>query len=61
MPAAASDSRLKEYQPYWAALAELLARVGARADALQAYEVAIGLERDPAVQRFLRKRQERVR
>jgi RNA polymerase sigma-70 factor (ECF subfamily) len=61
MPAAASDSRLKEYQPYWAARAELLARVGARADALQAYEVAIGLERDPAVQRFLRKRQERVR
>ena len=52
-----SDSRLTEYQPYWAARAELLARTGAHSDARQAYEVAIGLERDPAVRRFLQQRQ----
>ena len=51
------DSRLTEYQPYWAARAELLARTGASASAHQAYEVAIGLERDPAVRRFLQRRQ----
>jgi predicted RNA polymerase sigma factor len=51
------DSRLTEYQPFWAARAELLARTGASASAHQAYEVAIGLERDPAVRRFLQRRQ----
>jgi predicted RNA polymerase sigma factor len=57
MPDVASDSRLDEYQPYWAARAELLARTGARDDAHNAYERAIGLERDPAVRRFLQRRQ----
>jgi RNA polymerase sigma-70 factor (ECF subfamily) len=52
----AADPRLAEYQPYWAARAELLARTGARAEACQAYEIAIGLERDPAVRRFLQRR-----
>lgn len=47
------DARLSAYQPYWAARADLLARVGATSEALQAYDVAIGLERDPAVRRFL--------
>jgi predicted RNA polymerase sigma factor len=51
------DARLTEYQPFWAARAELLARTGARADARRAYEVAIGLERDPAVRSFLQQRQ----
>jgi predicted RNA polymerase sigma factor len=51
------DSRLTEYQPFWAARAELLARTGACAQAHHAYEVAIGLERDPAVRRFLQQRQ----
>ena len=49
------DARLTEYQPYWAARAELLAKTGAHADARQAYEIAIGLERDPAVRNFLRR------
>jgi predicted RNA polymerase sigma factor len=53
----AADSRLAEYQPYWAARAELLAKTGAHSEALQAYEIAIGLERDPAVRNFLRRRQ----
>jgi RNA polymerase sigma-70 factor (ECF subfamily) len=60
MPESQSDSRLADYQPYWAARAELLARAGAKREASAAYEVAIGLERDPAVQSFLRERQRRV-
>ncbi len=51
------DPRLTEYQPFWAARADLLARTGASASAHHAYEVAIGLERDPAVRRFLQRRQ----
>ncbi|MGB6688667.1 MAG: DUF6596 domain-containing protein [Terracidiphilus sp.] len=47
------DSRLAEYQPWWAARAELLARAGSLREARRAYELAIGLERDPAVRRFL--------
>jgi len=57
MPDRAADGRLGEYQPYWAARAELLARTGAHAHARGAYEFAIGLERDPAVRRFLLRRQ----
>ena len=56
MPDAAADPRLTEYQPYWAARAELLARTGASAEARHAYDLAIGLERDPAVRRFLERR-----
>jgi predicted RNA polymerase sigma factor len=51
------DARLTEYQPFWAARAELLARTGACAHARHAYDVAIGLERDPAVRSFLQQRQ----
>jgi len=53
----AADERIVEYQPYWAARAELLSRIGARDDARQAYEIAAGLERDPAVRKFLQRRQ----
>jgi len=52
----ATDARLADYQPYWAARAELLARTGACAEACRAYEIAAGLERDPAVRRFLERR-----
>jgi len=52
-----AEARLGEYQPYWAARADLLARAGLREEARYAYEMAIGLERDEAVRRFLRKRQ----
>ncbi len=57
MPNVAADARLAEYQPYWAARAELLAKTSANAEARHAYEIAIGLERDPAVRRFLQQRQ----
>jgi predicted RNA polymerase sigma factor len=53
----ATDDRLTEYQPYWAARAELLGKLSAYKDARAAYEIAIGLERDPAVRRFLLRRQ----
>jgi len=53
----ATDARLVDYQPYWAARAELLAKTGAISEARHAYEIAIGLERDPAVRRFLQQRQ----
>jgi predicted RNA polymerase sigma factor len=57
MQEVAADVRLAEYQPYWAARAELLAKTGAHGEARAAYEMAIGLERDPAVRRFLQGRQ----
>jgi RNA polymerase sigma-70 factor (ECF subfamily) len=46
-----------QYQPYWAARAELLARSGSEAEAREAFEMAIGLERDEAVRQFLRMKQ----
>lgn len=55
------DRRLTDYQPYWAARAELLARVGAVDDADQAYQLAIGLESDAAVRRFLQQRRSAIR
>jgi predicted RNA polymerase sigma factor len=57
LPTLADDRRLTEYQPYWAARAELLSRTGAHEEARQAYDLAIGLERDPAVRQFLQHRQ----
>ena len=51
----ADDTRLAEYQPYWAARAGLLARTGDTQAAGAAYERAIGLESDPAVRRFLQR------
>lgn len=57
MQEVAGDSRLAEYQPYWAARAELLARAGARGEAREAYAMAIGLERDTPVRRWLQQRQ----
>ena len=56
MPDQAADQRLTEYQPFWAARSELLARTGATAEARRANEIAIGLERDPAVRQFLERR-----
>ena len=52
----AADQRVAEYQPYWAARAELLVRTGELSEASRAYDMAIGLERDPAARRFLQKR-----
>jgi len=56
LDAVAADDRLAEYQPYWAARADFLARCGACAEADRAYQLAIGLETDPSVRRFLQER-----
>jgi RNA polymerase sigma-70 factor (ECF subfamily) len=55
----AGDPRIAEYQPYWAARAELLVRAGDAAAARAAYDRAIGLEADPAVRRFLQQQRAR--
>jgi RNA polymerase sigma-70 factor (ECF subfamily) len=60
LDALADDARLAEYQPYWAARADLSARAGAGDAADQAYQRAIGLEPDPAVRRFLQQRRATV-
>ncbi len=56
LDALAGDERLQNYQPYWAARADLLARGGALEEAALAYTRAIGLESDPAVRHFLQRR-----
>lgn len=53
LDAIGDDRRLADYQPYWAARAGLLAKLGKTQQAAAAYERAIGLERDPALRRFL--------
>jgi predicted RNA polymerase sigma factor len=56
MKSVSADARLSEYQPWWAARAELLARTGRHDEARHAYDVAIGLEKDESVRRFLDRR-----
>jgi RNA polymerase sigma-70 factor (ECF subfamily) len=55
-----TDQRMTEYQPYWAARAELLGKTGAYREARQCYDIAIGLERDGAVRQFLQKRKAKL-
>jgi RNA polymerase sigma-70 factor, ECF subfamily len=50
------DQRVESYQPYWAARANLLGRTGSPDAARHAYQLAIGLESDPAVREYLRRR-----
>jgi RNA polymerase sigma-70 factor (ECF subfamily) len=44
---------VSDYQPYWAARAHLLQRLGKRLEASDAYDRAIRLAEDPAVREFL--------
>jgi RNA polymerase sigma-70 factor, ECF subfamily len=53
--------RLEQYQPYWAARADLLARSGNVEAACAAYERARGLSIDPATRSYLESRQEAIR
>ncbi len=61
LDAAAADRRVESYQPYWAARANLLGRTGSHVEARHAYQLAIGLESDPAVREYLRRRCEDLR
>jgi RNA polymerase sigma-70 factor (ECF subfamily) len=49
---------LEDYQPYYAARADLLARAGRRADARLAYDRAIALTVNPAERRFLERQRD---
>jgi RNA polymerase sigma-70 factor (ECF subfamily) len=44
---------LRDYQPYWALTADLMARLGRTEEARRAYDEAMARERDVAVIRFL--------
>jgi RNA polymerase sigma-70 factor (ECF subfamily) len=54
----AHDTRLRDYQPWWAARAELLARCGRSDEARLAYDRAIELAPDPAARTFLEQRRD---
>ncbi|HYD87604.1 MAG TPA: DUF6596 domain-containing protein [Vitreimonas sp.] len=56
--AAGEHPVLKTYQPYWALMADLCARLGRREAACAAYEEAIARERDRAVIAFLERRRD---
>ncbi len=55
LEAAGADRRVDSYQPYWAARANLLGRTGSYDAARHAYQLAIGLESEPAVREYLRR------
>jgi RNA polymerase sigma-70 factor (ECF subfamily) len=61
LDALSGERRLADYQPYWAARAGVLARMGEVLAADAAYERAIGLEADAAVRRFLAGRRAALR
>ncbi|HUN28275.1 MAG TPA: DUF6596 domain-containing protein [Alphaproteobacteria bacterium] len=56
----ATDSRMVNYQPYWAARADMLARCDEVEQARAAYERALGLTIDPAVREYLTSRREEL-
>ena len=55
LEAAGADQRMDSYQSYWAARANLLGRTESHDAARHAYQLAIGLESDPAVREYLRR------
>lgn len=55
------DPRVRSYQPFWAAQAELLTRTGRHAEAAHSYEIAAGMESDPAVRQYLEQKRAALR
>ena len=53
LDAVAGDPRMADYQPYWATRGHLAARAGDRQDALEAFNIAIGLSTDEAERHYL--------
>ncbi|WP_240230143.1 RNA polymerase sigma factor [Devosia lacusdianchii] len=49
----ATDKRMADYQPYWAARGHLAARAGRKDEAYEALTLAIGLSTDEAVRHYL--------
>jgi RNA polymerase sigma-70 factor (ECF subfamily) len=56
LDALAGEPGLAAYQPYWAARADMLARLGETVEAYAAYARALALEPDTAARRFLEAR-----
>ena len=48
-----AEGRLESFEPYWVAMADLCAKLGRIDEARQAYDLAIGLQTDPAARAFL--------
>ena len=57
----ATDRRMADYQPYWAARGHLLARAGRKDEAHEALTVAIGLSTDQPVRQYLQGRLQALR
>ncbi len=53
LDAANAEQQFAQFQPYWATRAELLSRLQSQDAAVAAYDLAIGLETDPAQRLFL--------
>lgn len=51
----ATDRRMADYQPYWAARGHLFAKAGRKHEAHEALMLAIGLSADPAVRQYLQR------
>ena len=60
MQEVAADARLAEYQPYWAARAELLAKTARTAKLATRTKSQSVSSAMPAVRRFLQRRQSQV-
>jgi RNA polymerase sigma-70 factor (ECF subfamily) len=56
----AGDARLAEYQPYWVARSELLARAQRCDEAARALDIAIGLTRENVARAYLLARRKRL-
>lgn len=54
-----NEEDVRNYQPYWAVRAHLLAEAGECATAIAAYDSAIGLSESPSIRRFLQTRRDR--
>ena len=54
LDALAGDPRIAAYQPYWAARAHVLARMGQTEEAAMCYDRAVALESDESVKDFLK-------
>lgn len=57
----AADKRLLDYQPFWAGRAHLCSRAGHKAEAHQAFTLAIGFTTDPAIRQYLHQQQDALR
>ena len=57
---AIEPARSRPYQPYWAARAELLARMARDTEAADAFQIALGLTTDPTVRAYLARKQSSV-